>query len=300
VANVWDALKKYQAEQAREGPGDTDDAVAAPAADAEAPDADAGTPVAAAERRAAGEGEGARTKAPRRARQPYVVAKGHRNGYAEALVAHHDRGGAITEEYRALRTNLTAQHPDQRFCIMLTSALPTEGKTITALNLAMVLAEHQECRTIIVDGDIRRGRIHRCVKVDRDPGLVEVLRRQAPLADAVRPTTYPNVFVLPSGRADATEVGEVLARTEFEQVVAELRRRYDYVLFDTPPINVAADAGMMGRAVNEALLVVRMNKTRRESVDKAVRLLHAANVKPVGIVLTHQRYYIPGYLYRYS
>jgi Mrp family chromosome partitioning ATPase len=106
--------------------------------------------------------------------------------------------------------------------------------------------------------------------------------------------------VLPSGEARGDEVGELVTRPEMDEMTADLRRRYDYVLFDTPPMNVVAETGMIGRSVGEALLVVRMNKTRRESVEKAIRLLHSANVKLAGLVLTHRTYQIPEYLYRYT
>ena len=132
------------------------------------------------------------------------------------------------------------------------------------------------------------------------PGVSELLMGQATLRETIQSTAYPNLFFLPAGNCGSCEPAELIGRPELEEIVAELRRKYDYVLFDTPPINVVSDAGMLGRATGEALLVVRMHKTHRESVDKAIRLLHAANVKPAGMVLTHRRFLIPNYLYRYS
>lgn len=222
------------------------------------------------------------------------------NGYSESLVAHHDRGGQITEEYRALRTNLLAQFRNERFCMLLTSAEAGEGKTVTCLNLAMILAERPDRRTIVVDCDLRRARVSSLLPIQKEPGLTELLKGTVMLKDATQGTAYPNLSIIAAGKARQEEVGELLGKAELEEVIAQLRRQYDFVLLDTPPINVASDAGSVGRAAGDAILVVRMNKTRRESVDKAIRLLHAANVRPVGIVLTHQMYYIPNYLYRYS
>jgi Mrp family chromosome partitioning ATPase len=82
--------------------------------------------------------------------------------------------------------------------------------------------------------------------------------------------------------------------------IAELRRVHDQVLVDTPPINIHSDAGVVGRAVRDALIVVRMNKTPREATDRAIRLLRAARAEPLGIVLTHQRFHIPSYIYKYT
>jgi capsular exopolysaccharide synthesis family protein len=289
VANVWDAMKKHDTEHGAAAP-----APPPPPAVPEPPPAPTGVHDA---MEAAGIDV---TAVPRKLSSASVLSPAHSNGYSQALVPHHDRGGATSEEYRALRTNLLAQYSDERFCLLITSAEAGEGKTVSTLNLSLVLAERQERRTIIIDADLRKRTVASLLRIDNAPGLADVLRGQVRLDEVIRPTAYPNLFVVPAGQSKQNEVGELLGRPELEEAVTELRRSYDYVLFDTPPITIASDAGMLGRAAREALLVVRMNKTHRESVDRAIGLLHAANVKPVGMILTHQRYYIPNYLYRYS
>lgn len=269
MGNVFDAMKKHEAEQ-----GDR-------------------APLAGPRPGAPGDAPPPEVRGPRRA----AVSM---NGYSPLMVAHHDRGSKRTEEYRALRTNLQAQYQDGRFCILVTSADPGEGKTVTCANLAVVLAERPEFRTLLVDCDLRRGKIASLFGIEKSPGMADLLRAQASLADVVRTTSHTNLFVIPCGRVEADDVGGLLGKPEVDEIIGKLRHDYDYVLLDTPPLNRVSDAGILGRATHEALLVVRMYKTHRESVDKAVRLLHAANVKPVGVVLTHQQYYIPSYLYRYS
>jgi capsular exopolysaccharide synthesis family protein len=279
VANVWKAITKHQAEQSarakQKAPSGTAAQAAAPSGRPEAAPASAGAPL-----------------------QPIDTVKG--DGYSPFLKAYHDRGGKITEEYRALRTNLLAQCNDRKFCYMVTSSNPEEGKTVTCLNLAIVMAERVDHRTVAVDCDLRRGKAATLLGAAGSPGVAELLRGEATLKDVTQTTAFPNLFFIPSGKAEADEVGKLMGRPELDETVEHLRKEYDYVLFDTPPINIASDAGMLGRAAGEALLVVRMNKTHRESVDRAVALLHAANVKPAGIILTHQKYHIPSYLYRYS
>lgn len=223
-----------------------------------------------------------------------------RNGFAPPLCVYHDRGGRLAEEYRALRTNLLARSRDQQFCYVVTSAIGGEGKTLTSLNLALVMAERRDYRTVVVDCDFRRPQVARLLRMDSQPGMAEVLRSEASLADVLRPTVYSNLSVIPAGRVRADELGELVTRAELSEAISSLRRDYDYVLLDTPPVNSVSETGMIGRIVGEALVVVRMNKTRRESVEKALGLLHAADVEVAGIILTHQRYYIPDYLYRYS
>ncbi len=281
MGNVWEAMKKHQAEQEQR---EKVDAAAAPEPSAgQAP---------------AVQTDGEKPKASPPA--PDAPAAPSSDRYAEVLVVHHDRGGRIAEQFRSLRTHVLAQCPDQRFCLMVTSAESGEGKTVSTLNLGLVMAERQERSTIIVDADLRKGRIAQHLQGKAGPGLSEVLRGHAALKDVIQRTAYPNLSFVSAGEAIADEVGELIHRPEFGEAVEELRRTYDYVLYDTPPVNTVADAGMIGGIVGDALLVVRMNKTSRDSVDRAIRLLHATNVKISGILLTHQKYFIPNYLYQYS
>jgi capsular exopolysaccharide synthesis family protein len=277
VANVWDAMKKHKAEQA----------AAAPPPAAASPQAAPvqGTAPAAA----------TATQAPAMVGGPATL-----DGYAPELLAHHERGGAIAEDFRGLRTSLLAQYPDERFCVLVTSAEKGEGKTVACLNLALVLAERQERRTVVVDCDLRARRVAKLMRMAGAPGVADLLRGAARVEDVLRKTAYPNLFVIPAGEAGKAEVGDLLHRPELQETFSALRRQYDYVLLDTPPVVVAPDACMLGPAVTDALIIVRMYKTRRETVDSAIRLLHAANIKPVGVVLTHHRYYIPKVLYYHT
>ncbi|HUW58044.1 MAG TPA: CpsD/CapB family tyrosine-protein kinase [Planctomycetota bacterium] len=274
MSHVWDAMKKHKAEEA-------------------SPEASAESPSRSGQERASAGGTSEQAK-PKAGGQPLD------NGYTELLTAHHDRGGPITEQFRALRTHLLAHYADKRFSAIVTSAEAGEGKTVTCLNLGIVLAERPERTTIVVDGDLRKGNISSYLNIEKSPGMADLVRGGTAIEAVVRPTVYPNLFVIPAGEARQREVGELMGRPELKEIAAELRRKYDYVLVDTPPINRAADAGMLGQAVDGALLVVRMNKTHRESVDRAIRLLHAASVSVAGLILTHQKFYIPNYLYRYS
>lgn len=293
MANVWDAMRKHEAEQARrkaeapDAPADASPAAAAePGADADAPAVEAAPPT-----------------RPKRTRVaippgPTVNANGK---YAEVLRAYHEPGSDRAEEYRSLRTSLLANATHDRVCCVVTSAEPEEGKTVTCLNLAMVMAELVDRRTIVVDLDLRKkDRMAGLLSAAPSPGMSDMLRGEQRFADCRQPTAYPNLSFLPAGVMSSARVGELVGRPELEDIVTELRREYDFVIIDTPPINRFSDASVIGRTAGEALLVVRMNRTRRESVNKAIRLLHAGNVPISGMVLTHQKFYIPKYIYRYS
>ena len=286
MGNVYDAMRKHEREEAGKGPPDPPAAPTEPQPQPTATTTD--------------------TSVLRRPYQPRIGT----NGYAPELVAYCNRGGRLAEEYRALRTNLLAQYEHDRFCTLVTSAEAGEGKTITCLNLGFVLSELPDHRTIVVDCDLHKGSMHRLMGMPIEPGVADVLRGQATLDEVVRSTTCENLFVIPSGKVDQDEVGHLLSRPELEELIRILRRDYDYVLLDTPPIRVAGSmrrygrsisystAGILGRTAKDAILVIRMNKTRRESIEAAIRQLASANVRAVGVVLTHQRHHIPEFLYR--
>jgi polysaccharide biosynthesis transport protein len=147
---------------------------------------------------------------------------------------------------------------------------------------------------------LRRSRIGTLLRGKAEPGLTDCLRGHISVSEVIQKTVFPNLFFVSAGLARRGEVSELINHAEFEEAVVQLRRQFDCVLIDCPPVNNLSDVGIMGRAGAEAVVVVRMNKTNRESVDRAVRLLHSANIKVSGMILTHQEYYIPNYLYRYS
>jgi len=222
------------------------------------------------------------------------------DGSYPMLAVHHDRGGTVAEQFRHIRTSLLAQYPDQRFVLMVTSADAGEGKTVTTGNMGIVMAERQDRTTLLMDCDLRRATLTALYRCKQSQGVTDILRGQATLSQCVQRTVYPNLFMISAGTGEKGEIAELLSRPELEDLIEQVRSQFDHVLMDAPPVNSVADAGVLGHAVGEALMIVRMNRTNRESVERAVRLLKAANVKLAGMVLTHQKYFVPNYIYKYS
>jgi len=208
--------------------------------------------------------------------------------FSEVLRPHFDRGGRVADAYRALRTNLLARCGDQGFCSLITSARAGEGKTLTAANLALVLAECVTRNVLLIDADLRRSRVADLMGLSPAPGLAEWIRGEATLRQVLQPTTYPNLSVIAAGTAPPGDVAELLARPPVHTLLAEAKRMFNHVLIDTPPIHLS-DVGTLGQVCRQALLVVRAGKTRQEDVTRAVALLHAANIQPVGMVLAGGR-----------
>jgi receptor protein-tyrosine kinase len=172
---------------------------------------------------------------------------------------------------------------------MVASAEAGEGKTTTCLNLGLVMAERLDRRTIVVDYNLRDGSMAKLLGADQGPGIADVLLGTATLDEVIQPTAYPNLFFIPAGRSSTDRAGELMSRSTVKDIIDQLKHNYDYVLLDTPAVNKYSDAGITGLAANDALLVVRMNKTPRESVERAILSLQATSVNIVGMLLTHRR-----------
>lgn len=190
------------------------------------------------------------------------------------------------EGYRRLKGNLKALAPEVTLQVMVvTSAVEGEGKTVTAANLACVFAEEEGRQVVLVDADFRNPRLHELLIVDNQHGLSDYLQGGTMLEMVLQRSRLPNLWVIPAGRAPSDPV-ELFDGKRAEDLVARLRRDYDYVIIDTPAISEYADAGLLGPKTDGALLVVRLNHTDRDHAKKGHDMLRQAGVKVVGCVVS--------------
>lgn len=205
------------------------------------------------------------------------------------------------EAFRALRTNVTfvgAEKPLQ--LIAVTSPGPGEGKSTTAANLALALAQGGS-RVLLLDGDLRRPQQHTAFRLAQEPGLTDVLVGRATAREAVRPDVIPRLDVLPSGAAPPNP-SELLGSDPMRRLVAELRREYDYVIMDTPPILAVTDATVVATIADATILVMRSGETEEGAAQRAAEQLRRVRARIAGAVLNgvHQRhdYAVTYYSYR--
>ncbi|HZC74166.1 MAG TPA: polysaccharide biosynthesis tyrosine autokinase [Jatrophihabitans sp.] len=188
------------------------------------------------------------------------------------------------EAMRRLRTNVRFIDAVQPFkVIAVTSALPNEGKSLTAVNLALVLAESGG-RTVLVDADLRRPSVARYLGIEGTVGLTTVLAGMIPLDEALQSVGERQLEVLTAGQIPPNP-SELLGSPAMGQLVAALRARADYIVFDTPPALPLADAAVLGGAVDGTLLVMRCGRTKRAHAASAAHALRAAEGRFVGAVL---------------
>lgn len=206
-------------------------------------------------------------------------------GAAALISRDENRKDALIENFRVIRTNVLSMGnlTKQPHVMMVTSAMPKEGKTVVSSNLAVSFA-HTGARTLLVDTDLRRGRLHRLFGYRKDPGLSNVLLNEVSLEQACRPTGQENLWILSAGRH--LEIGtELLGSPRFAELMQTLRERYDRIVVDTPPVLGLSETAMMQSLVDGVLFVIWTGNTPARSAKAAVDMLTANGANFYGFVL---------------
>jgi capsular exopolysaccharide synthesis family protein len=190
---------------------------------------------------------------------------------------------AYCEQFRSLRTRVlqAGQHQQMR-AIVITSSGIGEGKTLTALNLAWLLAQTEGVRCLLIDSDLRQPCATHYLGIDLPVGLSGVLGGDVRLEDAIVRLEPAGLYLLPGGKA-RDDVAELLSGPTYGRVLKEARRMFDYVIIDAPPLGIFTDANVLIDRADGALLVVRAGKTRYATVDKLLDELPRERM--LGVVL---------------
>ena len=169
----------------------------------------------------------------------------------------------------------------KKLCV--TSGLPSEGKSITALNVAISFAE-AGLRVLLIDADLRRPTLARLLIENGDPGLSNILAGMCSEEEAIHKEQYPNLDMIFSGVIPPNP-SELLSSPRMEKLLESLSEKYDYIFIDTPPVNVVTDACVISALLDGVVFVVRQNRSERDGVSKAVNQLNIAGAKILGFVL---------------
>lgn len=216
------------------------------------------------------------------------------------IVTFHNPMSPVSEQYRMLRTNIQAieaKYPIK--AITITSSTHSEGKTITAINLAILMAHDLNKRKILlVDADLRRSRITRYLGVNAQIGLSDLIIDGLKIDDALINIGIDNLTVLSAGKVPHNPA-ELLGSAKLRNLITLLKERFDYVIFDSPPIVSVTDAGLIGAQTDGVIMVIQANRTQKGVVKHSESLLKQAKAKLLGYILTNIQYHIPAYIYRY-
>lgn len=202
------------------------------------------------------------------------------------LVVYHDPHCYQAEQYRVFRTNLRAMNPsnDPR-TLMFTSSSPDEGKSTTVCNVALSLAEAEELKVCLVDMDLRGPRIHELFDLPRGPGLSDILLDRLDPRRALQQGGVPNLSILTAGR-HTDKPNEVLGSEYLQDLLAFLKRDFHYIIVDSPPCAVFADATHMSTFMDGVILVVALHDTMRHQADEALASLASVGANLVGTFVT--------------
>lgn len=204
----------------------------------------------------------------------------------------------VSESYKALRTNIQYSAIDEKIkTILITSSDPDEGKSTTTGNLAMSLAMDDK-KVLIIDCDLRKPSIHKLFNQSNTVGLSEVLVRKETFPEVVN-KYGDNIDVLTSGNIPPNP-SEMLGSKAMSDLLNVLEEYYDYIILDSPPINVVTDSQLLATKVDGVLLVVRAEKTKKEEVKKAKDKIDKVNGKIIGSILNGTDTKRENYYYYYE
>jgi len=214
------------------------------------------------------------------------------------LIAHEAPSSVVSEAYRSVRTSLLLSFPDRPpKSVLVTSAVPSEGKTVTAVNMAISLTQ-MGSRVVIIDCDMRKPRVHSIFDLNEPVGLSNALTGAVNLREAIHPSNVTNLFLIPCG-ATPPNPSELILSNRFRQMLSVLPQYFDYVVIDSPPIANVSDARILASMCDATILVVKAFSTSRHQASSAVEYLQESRARLAGIVLNDMDVRSAGSYYSY-
>lgn len=204
----------------------------------------------------------------------------------EELVIHNKPKSNISEDIRTIRTNLMFTSSDEESqVILVTSSIPGEGKSFISSNLATAFAQTDET-TLLIDCDLRLGRIHKIFGVSNDKGFSNLLASQSVVncADFIKKTPIPNLYVIPRGTVPPNP-SELLNSTNTKRIINFLRENFSRIIFDGVPINGLPDSLIMASLVDRIVLVTAVGYTKIDELMEAKKALEKIDANIAGVVV---------------
>lgn len=200
------------------------------------------------------------------------------------IISIHHPKSPEAEAYRTLRTNLQFSSVDEDLQVMLvTSPNASEGKTTTICNLAVSFAQIGK-RVLLIEGDLRRPRLHQYLQLSNAKGMTNVLTQREAIEEVIQTTAY-DVHVLTCGPIPPNPA-ELLNSNRLKELIQQLKNQYDIILIDTPPVGVVTDAAILSTLVDGVIMVIASHQTESDLALRSMKLLETVGAKVLGTVLT--------------
>lgn len=213
-----------------------------------------------------------------------ILKKWIKNQEDNKEIIRNDTTFMITEAYKALRTNLkfTIRHNECKK-IVISSPIPEDGKSTICTNLGIVIAQTGE-KVLLIDCDLRKGKLHSNLSVTSSPGVSNVISNMIDAENVIRKTSYENLYVLPLGTIPPNP-SELLASIQMEKLLKKLEKEYNYIIIDTPPVNIVSDALSLFKLVDGVLIVVREGATSHPNISSCLLKCEYIDANILGFVL---------------
>ncbi len=215
----------------------------------------------------------------------------------QLLLTHYAPHSTISEAYRSLRTNLQYFNHDKPLKnLLVTSTIAKEGKSTIVSNLGITMSQ-RGLKTVLIDADLRKPVLHKFFQLKIEPGLTDlIIKSEMTLDKVIRKTNIENLFVITSGGIPPNPT-DLLESKKMEAIVIELRKSFDFIIFDSPPIMIVADAVVLSRNIDGVLLIVEAKKTRRDAIREAKTVIEHVGGRVLGAVLNKARFSRLDHLY---
>ena len=202
------------------------------------------------------------------------------------------------EQFNRLKINILSQTAgsDSR-AILVTSSLHAEGTSTIAYHLSIAFTADTKTKVLLVDGNLRRPRIGKIFKLENKPGLSDIIKGDADAKNCIHKTKYPNLFVITSGN-ECARPSEIFESDEMQAVFNSYRDKYDYIIFDSAPVNAYPDTLILSPLVDGIVLIVKSENTRREIVKNAKEQLEKNKGNLLGVVINRRKFALPEFIYK--
>ena len=202
----------------------------------------------------------------------------------KAIISYNDPKSVISEQYRAIRTNIEYSNVDQNTkTILVTSSDKNEGKTTTVSNLAVSFANLNK-KVLLIDCDLRNASIHKMFRLNNIYGLTDILAKDRAVDKCIQETELKNLYVLTAG-AIPPNPAEILSSEKMKNLIEDLKNIYDYIFIDTPPIGLVTDAGVLSSFIDGVVLVVKSESVEKKYLEETKKKLDAVDARILGAIL---------------
>ena len=202
----------------------------------------------------------------------------------KSIISYNDPKSVISEQYRAIRTNIEYSNVDQNTkTILVTSSDKNEGKTTTVSNLAVSFANLNK-KVLLIDCDLRNASIHKMFRLNNIYGLTDILAKDRAVDKCIQETELENLYVLTAG-AIPPNPAEILSSEKMKNLIEDLKNIYDYIFIDTPPIGLVTDAGVLSSFIDGVVLVVKSESVEKKYLEETKKKLDAVDARILGAIL---------------